>query len=64
MPAKSIAQQQAFGIARAIQKGEKKGKKGTPSAQIAKSAKPKDVRKYANTKHKGLPKRVKSEARI
>ncbi len=55
MPAKSRAQQQAFGIARGIQKGEIPAKAGTPSADIAKSAEPGDVEKFAATKHKGLP---------
>jgi hypothetical protein len=55
MPAVSKKQQQAFGIARAVQKGERKAKAGTPSAKIAKTASPKDVEKFASTPTKGLP---------
>jgi hypothetical protein len=61
MPATSIKQQQAMGIARAIQKGEIKPKKGTTSAKIAKTMKPKDVKDFASTEHEGLPKKVKKE---
>lgn len=60
MPAKSKAQQQAAGIARAIQKGEKKPKKGTASAEMAKMSS-KDLKKFAETPRKGLPKKVKKE---
>lgn len=59
MPATSIKQQQAMGIARAIQKGEIKPKKGTTSAKIAKTMKPKDVKDFASTEHEGLPKKAK-----
>lgn len=61
MPATSIKQQQAMGIARGIQKGEIKPKKGTTSAKIAKTMKPKDVKDFASTEHEGLPKKVKKE---
>lgn len=60
MPAKSKAQQAAFGIARAIQKGDRPAGSG-PSAKIAKTAKPKDVKDFASTPTKGLPQRVKQE---
>lgn len=54
--AESKAQQQAAGIAHAIQKGEIKGKPGTPSAEMAKSMSKADTTSMAETKHKGLPK--------
>lgn len=60
MPATSKAQQAAFGIARAIQKGERPAGSG-PSADIAKSAKPEDVEDFASTPTKGLPQRVSKE---
>lgn len=56
MPAVSESQQQVMGIAHAIQKGEMKPKRGTPSAKIAKTMKPGDVEEFARTPHKGLPK--------
>jgi hypothetical protein len=54
---KSIKQQQFFGIVRGMQKGDipKKGKAG----EAAKEIKPKDVKDFAKTKHKGLPEKVK-----
>jgi hypothetical protein len=60
MPAKSKKQQQFFGIVRAMQKGEMKpsGKAG----EAAKTMKRKDVKDFAETKHKGLPSKVKKEA--
>ena len=58
MPAKSVAQQQTMGIARAIQKNEMKAKIGTPSAEIAGSMKPADVAEFATTPQAGLPTRV------
>lgn len=53
MPAKSEKQQQFFGIVRSIQKGEQEpsGKAG----EVAKDMDPKDVKKFAETKHEGLP---------
>jgi len=62
MPATSIKQQQAMGIARGIQKGEIKPKKGTTSAKIAKTMKPGDVKDFASTEHEGLPKKAKKES--
>jgi len=56
--AKSKAQQRFFGMVRAVQKGDMKA----PSkkiAQAAKGVKPSEVKKYASTKRKGLPERVK-----
>ena len=59
MPAKSIKQQRFFGMVRAAQKGEMEN----PSPEVAKAAssmsKP-DVKKFAKTKHKGLPMKKES----
>ena len=55
MPAVSKKQQQFFGIVRAIQKGEQAPT--TPeTAKAAADMKKSDVKKFASTKHKGLPK--------
>ena len=54
MPAVSKAQQRFFGMVRAAQKGEMEN----PSPEVAKvaaTAKRSDVKKFAKTKHKGLP---------
>ena len=61
MPALSKKQQRFFGIVRAIQKGEQ-----TPTtpetAKAAADMKKTDVKKFASTKHKGLPeKKVTTE---
>jgi hypothetical protein len=55
--AKSKAQQKFFGVVNSMQKGDqpKKGKAG----EAAKSMSKKDVKDFASTKHKGLPKKVK-----
>jgi hypothetical protein len=60
MPAKSKQQQKFFGVVRAMQKGDipKKGEAG----EVADDMKKTDVKKMASTKHKGLPKKVKSES--
>ena len=63
MPAVSRAQQKFFGIVRAIQKGEMAPT--TPeTAKAAADMKKSDVKKFASTKHKGLPdkKEVKEES--
>lgn len=62
MPAKSVSQQQAFGIAAGIKEGKIKPKPGTPSAQIAKSASLPDIKEFASTPTGGLPKKVKKKA--
>ena len=50
-------QQQFFGIVRAIQKGEQAPT--TPeTAKAAADMKKSDVKKFASTKHKGLPNKV------
>lgn len=61
MPALSKKQQKFFGIVRAIQKGEQAPT--TPeTAKAASDMKKTDVKKFASTKHKGLPeKKVTSE---
>jgi len=59
MPAKSLAQAQMFGMARAIQKGKMAPKPGAPSAKVAATAAPSDVADFASTPQAGLPKRVK-----
>ncbi len=55
----SKKQQQFFGIVRGMQKGDipKKGKAGKAAKEMTKQ----DVEDFASTKHKGLPKKVKSE---
>jgi len=59
VPAKSKQQQKFFGVVKAMQKGDipKKGEAG----KVAKDMTKKDVDKYASTKHKGLPKKVKED---
>ena len=61
MPALSKKQQRFFGIVRAIQKGEQAPT--TPeTAKAAEDMKRTDVKKFASTKHKGLPeKKVTTE---
>ena len=60
MPALSKKQQKFMGIVRSIQKGEQPASKFSKDAQdVAKDMKKKDVKKFASTKHKGLP--VKKE---
>ena len=62
MPAVSKKQQRFFGMVRAAQKGEAKA--SSPEvARVAASIKMKDAKKFASTKHKGLPeKKVKKES--
>lgn len=55
MPAQSIAQQQAMGAAHAAQQGKIRLRPGSPSANIAKSMNPGDVKDFASTPHAGLP---------
>ena len=58
MPAVSKKQQKFFGIVRAIQKGEMAPT--TPeTAKAAADMKKGDVKKFASTKHKGLPEKKK-----
>jgi len=56
MPALSKKQQKFMGIVRSIQKGEQPASKFTKKAQdVAKDMEKKSVKKFASTKHKGLP---------
>jgi len=61
--AKSKSQQQLFGMVSSVQKG----KMDAPSEKIAKMAEdidPKEVDKFAETKHKGLPDKVAKEQAV
>jgi len=63
MPAVSKKQQKFFGIVRAIQKGEMAPT--TPeTAKAAADMEKDDVKKFASTKHKGLPEKKKIEEEI
>jgi len=62
MPASSKAQQRFFGVVKSMQKGDKP-KKGE-AGKIAKQMSKKDVDKYASTKHKGKPEKVKREMKV
>ena len=63
MSAVSKAQQKFFGIVRAIQKGEMAPT--TPeTAKAAADMKKSDVKKFASTKHKGLPQKKKISEKI
>lgn len=55
IPEKAVSkkQQQFFGIVRAMQKGDMP--KGGEAGEVAKDMKKSDVKKFASTKHKGLP---------
>jgi len=56
VPALSKKQQKFMGIVRSIQKGEQPASKFNKDAQdVAKDMKKADVKKFASTKHKGLP---------
>ena len=60
MPAVSKKQQKFFGIVRSIQKGEQAPT--TPeTAKAAEDMRKGDVKKFASTKHKGLPEKKKIE---
>ena len=64
MPAVSTAQQQAAGIAHAVEKGElPKSKLKGASKQMFKSMKGKgELHKFASTEHAGLPKHKSEES--
>ena len=63
MPSVSKKQQKFFGIVRAIQKGEMAPT--TPeTAKAAADMEKDDVKKFASTKHKGLPEKKKIEEEI
>lgn len=60
--AKSKAQQRFFGMVRAVQKGDlDKSEVGQSVIDAAKSMKKKDVKDFAETKHKGLPEHKKKK---
>ena len=62
MPALSKKQQKFMGIVRSIQKGEHPASEFSKDAQdAAKDMKKSSVKKFAKTKHKGLPTKVKKE---
>ena len=64
MPAKSKQQQKFMAIVKNIQSGDLDPKDASAKArEVAKTMKPSEVKKYASTKHKGLPKKVKKEGR-
>ena len=65
MPSVSKQQQKFFGLVRALQKGDVSPSSVTKKARdAAKDMKKSDVKKYAATKHKGLPRKVKGETRV
>ena len=57
----SKKQQKFFGIVRAAQKGTLDGEASPQVQRAAADMKMKDVKKFASTKHKGLPEKVKSK---
>ena len=59
MPAKSKSQQRFFGMVRAAQKGE--GAASPEVAKVADEISKKDAKKFAGTKHKGLPEKKKAQ---
>ena len=60
MPATSKAQQRLFGLAYAIKKGDmKKSDADAKAVEIADSMSLADLKKFAETDHKGLPDKVK-----
>lgn len=62
MPAKSKQQQKFFGVVKAMKDGDipKKGKAGDIADDMTK----KEIEKYAGTKHKGLPNKVKEQFKL
>ena len=62
MPSRSKQQQKFMGMAHALKKGEMKPSDASPELKkVAKSMSDKDVKDFASTSHKGLPKKVKQE---
>ena len=61
MPSKSKAQQKFMGMVYSYMKGDMKN---APAAvkKVAKDMKKSDVKKYASTKHKGLPPKINQES--
>ena len=63
MPAKSKAQQRFMGLVHALNKGDVDPSKVSKKVKdVAKDMDKSDVKKYASTKHKGKPEKVKKEA--
>ena len=62
-PAKSLAQAQMMGMARAMQKGEMAPTPG-PAAKVAATAAPSDVVDFATTPQAGLPQKVAPAAPV
>ena len=62
MPSKSKAQQRFFGVVKSMQKGDKP--KEGEAGKVAKSMDKDSVDKYASTKHKGKPEKVKQETKV
>ncbi len=63
--AKSISQQQLFGIARAVQEHKMPASEASgPAREIAEDVSGKDVHDFASTKHKGLPEHVKKKSSV
>ena len=61
MPATSQSQQKLMGIVHAIQKGDMPASKAHGEArELAKKMDPQDVKDFASTKRKGLPKKADS----
>jgi hypothetical protein len=62
MPSVSKQQQKFMGLVHAIQKGDVPASDASPEAQkVAQDMKPSDVKDFASTSHKGLPRKVKQE---
>ena len=62
MPSKSKAQQKFMGMVHALQKGDMKPSDASPELKkVANRMDKTDVKDYASTSHKGLPKKVKQE---
>ena len=62
MSSRSKQQQKFMGMAHALKKGEMKPSDASPELKkVAKSMSDKDVKDFASTSHKGLPKKVKQE---
>jgi hypothetical protein len=62
LPAKSKKQQRFFGMVHGLQKGTTDPKDVSKKVRkVARSIDPDDAKKFAKTKHKGLPMRVKKE---
>lgn len=61
MPSKSKAQQKFMGMVHSYNKGDMKNAP-TSVKKVANNMKKTDVKKYASTKHKGLPPKINQES--